>query len=159
MCVGEKGGLLFLPSQLVGKFPVNIWVLRNINCDGSVFWYSLWTWQVLSADRMYLGFSSAMQTHSWKFQKIETKQNKSPLLEPGRSYMRHHYCKSCFAGEIHRQILQWIHFTGARLALGTCSIMATRGLRFPCQHQPWQEVDDKFEFHSSLFPHKYLHSP
>lgn len=95
VCVREKGGLLFLPNQLLGKFPANIWILRNINCDGSSFCYSVWIWQVLSAGGMYLGCSSAMQTHSWKIQKIETKQNKSPLLESVMAYMGDYCCKSC----------------------------------------------------------------
>lgn len=35
MCVRDTERLLFLPYVLLGKFLVNIWVLRNINCDGS----------------------------------------------------------------------------------------------------------------------------
>lgn len=35
VCVCEKERLLFLPDELLGKFSVNIWVLRNINYDGS----------------------------------------------------------------------------------------------------------------------------
>lgn len=139
VCVCEKVGLLFLPNQLLGKFPANIWVLRNINCDGSYQYFGILSGlgSCYQQVECIWVFSSAVQTHSWKIQKIETKQNKSPLLESVRAYMRHYHCKSC--------VWWWNPWTNPEMdALywsqagpGHLQHMARRGLRGPCQQQPW----------------------
>lgn len=154
--------VLFLPNQLLGKFPVNIWVLRNINCDGSHQYLGIlsglarcyqqveciWAWALLCRDAV-----GNFILKNWM------KQNKFPLLEPVRPYMRHPYCKFC--------VWWWNSWTNLEMGALYWSQAGPGHLQHH-GHERFEssmtttdldEVNDSSKFHSSLYPHHYFRTP
>lgn len=162
VCTWERGVSLLL-SQLLGKVPVNIWVLRNISCDGSYQYFGILSGVGRCYQQVECVWASALPRRhtSWKncFKKLTKNQNKSPLLEPVRFYMRHHYCKSCVGW--------WNPWTNLEMSALYWSQAGPGHLQHH-SHERFEgslptaaldEVNYDFKFQSSLFPHKFLPSP
>lgn len=77
VCTWERGVSLLL-SQLLGKVPVNIWVLRNISCDGSYQYFGILSGVGRCYQQVECVWASALPCRhtSWKncFKKLTTKQ-------------------------------------------------------------------------------------
>lgn len=141
VCTWERGVSVLL-SQLLGKFPVNIWVLRNISCDGSYQYFGILSGVGRCYQQVECVWASALpRRHTrWKnsFKKLTKKPKTNlPFLSQSGFTWDTIIANLVFGSKIHGQILKWVHFIGSRLALGTCSITAMRGLRVPCQQQSW----------------------
>ena len=138
VCALQRGRLLFLPNQLLGKLPVNIWVLRNINCDGSYQYLGI----ISGLDRYYQQVECAWNSAlPWrhtvrKFKKM--KQNKTNLYSWTSQALSETSLLLAFTGETQGQpqihemdAPTWSH--GHLQHVPTCP---TIGLKVPCQQPP-----------------------